>query len=31
MYSTHNEEKTVVAERFTSTLKSRIYKYMTSI
>ena len=30
MYSTHNEEKSVVAERFTRTLKSKIYKYMTS-
>ena len=31
MYSTHNEGKSVVAERFISTLKSKIYKYMTSI
>ena len=31
MYSTHNEEKSVVAERFIRTLKSRIYKYRTSI
>ena len=31
MYSTHNEGKSVVAERFTRTLKSKIYKYMTSI
>ena len=31
MYSTHNERKSVVAERFTRTLKSKIYKYMTSI
>ena len=31
MYSTHNEEKSVVAERFIRTLKSKIYKYMTSI
>ena len=31
MYSTHNEEKSVVAERFIKTLKSKIYKYMTSI
>ena len=31
MYSTHNEGKSVVAERFIGTLKSKIYKYMTSI
>ena len=31
MYSTHNEEKFVVAERFIITLKSKIYKYMTAI
>ena len=31
MYSTQNEGKSVVAERFIRTLKSRIYKYMTSI
>ena len=31
MYSTHNEEKSVVAERFIITLKNKIYKYMTSI
>ena len=31
MYSTHNEEKSVVAERFIRTLKNKIYKYMTSI
>ena len=31
MYSTHNEEKSVVAERLIRTLKSKIYKYMTSI
>ena len=31
MYSTHNEGKSVVAERFFRTLKSKIYKYMTSI
>ena len=31
MYSIHNEEKSVVAERFTRTLKTKIYKYMTSI
>ena len=31
MYSTHNEGQSVVAERFIRTLKSKIYKYMTSI
>ena len=31
MYSTHNEGKSFVAERFTRTLKNKIYKYMTSI
>ena len=31
MYSTHNERKSVVAERFISTVKSRIYKYLTSV
>ena len=31
MYSTHNEGKSVVAERFIRTLKSQIYKYMTSM
>ena len=31
MYSTHNEEKSIVAERFTRTLKNKIYKFMTSI
>ena len=31
MYSTHNERKSAVAERFIRTLKSKIYKYMTSI
>ena len=31
MYSTHNEGKSLVAERFIKTLKSKIYKYMTSI
>ena len=30
-YSTHNQGKSVVAERFIRTLKSKIYKYMTSI
>ena len=31
MYSTHNERKSVVEERFIRTLKNKIYKYMTSI
>ena len=31
MYSIHNEGKPVVAERFIRTLKTKIYKYMTSI
>ena len=31
MYSLNNEAKSVVAERFIRTLKSKIYKYMTSI
>ena len=31
MYSTNNEGKSVVAERFIRMLKSKIYKYMTSI
>ena len=31
LYSTHNERKSVVAERFIRTLKNKIYKYMASI
>ena len=31
MYSTHNEGKSVIAERFIRTLNNKIYKYMTSI
>ena len=31
MYSRHNEGKSVVAERFITTLKKKIYKHMTSI
>ena len=31
MYSTHNEGKSVVAERFIRTIKNQIYKYITSI
>ena len=30
MYSTHNEGKPIIPERFIRTLKSKIYKYMTS-
>ena len=30
MYSTHNEGKSVVAERLIETLKNKIYKHMTS-
>ena len=31
MFSTHNKGKSVVAERFIRTLKTKIYKYVTSI
>ena len=31
MYSTHNEGKSVAAERFIRTIKNNIYKCMTSI
>ena len=31
MYSTHNERKSVIVERFIRTLENKIYKYMTSI
>ena len=31
MYSTHNEGKSVVAERLIKTLKNKIYKHMTYI
>ena len=31
MYSTYNEGKSVVAERFIRTLKSKIYKYITAV
>ena len=31
MYSIHNEGKAVVAERLIRTLKTKIYKYMTSV
>ena len=30
MYSTHNEGKSVIAERFIETLKAKIYKIMTA-
>ena len=31
LYSIHNEGKSVVAERFIKSLKTKIYKFMTSI
>ena len=31
MYSINNEEKSVVSQRFIRTLKTKIYKYMTSV
>ena len=31
LYSTHNEGKSVIAERFIRTLKNKIYKYMTLV
>ena len=31
MYSTHNEGKSIISERFIRTLKNKIHKYMTSI
>ena len=31
MYSTNNKGKSVVAERFIRTLRTKIYKYMTAI
>ena len=31
IYSIHNKGKSVAAERFTRTIKNKIYKYMTSI
>ena len=31
MYSIHNEGKSLVAERFIRTLKTKIYEYMTSV
>ena len=31
MYSTYNEGKSVVAERFIRTLKNKVFKHMTAI
>ena len=31
MYSTHDEGKSVPAERFIRTFKNKIYKFMTSV
>ena len=31
LYSTNNERKSVVAERFIRTLKNKIYKHMTAV
>ena len=31
MYSTHNEGKSVLAERFIRTLKNKIYEHMTAV
>ena len=31
MHSTHNQEKSIVAEKFIQTVKNKIYKYMTSL
>ena len=31
MYSTDNEGKSVIAEKFIRTLKNKIYKHMTSV
>ena len=31
MYSTHNEGRSVITERFVRTLKNKIYEFMTSI
>ena len=31
MYSTFNEEKSVIVEKFIRTLKNKIYKHMTAI
>ena len=31
MYSTHNEGKSIAADRFVRTLKNKIFKHMTTI
>ena len=31
MYSTYDKGKSVIAERFIKTLKTKIYKYVTSV
>ena len=31
MYSTYNERKSVVAERFIKTLKNKLYRHMTAV
>ena len=31
IYSTHDERKTIVTERFIRTLKIKIYKYVTAV
>ena len=31
MHSTHNEEKSVIAQRFIRIIENRIYKYMNSV
>ena len=31
MYSTHNQGKSVIAERFIRNLKNKIYKYMSLV
>ena len=31
MYSTHNEGKSLITERFIRTFNNKVYKYMTSI
>ena len=31
MYSIHDEEKSFIAERFIKILKTKIYKYITSV
>ena len=31
MYSTHNEQKSIIAEIFIRTLENKIYKYLNSV